>query len=137
MLSVLLEEGQRHYTAALGVLQRHPCPTIEWKILKAGAELARLQKDGSTHTQLDCFSSGSESHAEIFSRVLPQLRDNRLGRGLRGALGSHMSNPAVYSRAVYWRGGLFGWGERAAPILRPLCFRRRHFLVLCGAPSTP
>jgi hypothetical protein len=44
-------DGQRHYASALGVLQRHPCPTIEWKILKAAAELARRQKDDSARTE--------------------------------------------------------------------------------------
>jgi tetratricopeptide (TPR) repeat protein len=40
-----VEDGQRHYVTALGVLQNHPCPTVEWKILKAAAELARRQRD--------------------------------------------------------------------------------------------
>jgi Protein kinase domain/AAA ATPase domain len=42
-----MEDGQRHYATALGILQRHPCPTIEWKILKAAAELAQCQKNDS------------------------------------------------------------------------------------------
>jgi hypothetical protein len=40
-------DGEHHYATALGVLQRHPCPTIEWKILKAAAELAQRQKNDS------------------------------------------------------------------------------------------
>jgi tetratricopeptide (TPR) repeat protein len=42
-----VEDGERHYATALGVLRRHPCPTIEWKILKAAAELARRQRNDS------------------------------------------------------------------------------------------
>jgi len=44
-------DGQRSYATALGVLQRHPCPTIEWKILKAAAELARRQKDDAASAE--------------------------------------------------------------------------------------
>jgi hypothetical protein len=36
----------------LGVLKGHPCPTIEWKILKAAAVLARRQKDDSASAEL-------------------------------------------------------------------------------------
>jgi tetratricopeptide (TPR) repeat protein len=46
-----VSDGQRSYATAMGVLQRHPCPTIEWKILKAAAELARRQKDESATTE--------------------------------------------------------------------------------------
>ena len=42
-----VEDGQHHYATALGVLHHHPCPTIEWKILKAAAELAQRQKNDS------------------------------------------------------------------------------------------
>src|SRR5260370_36748130 len=42
-----VEDGQRSYATALSILQSHRCPTIEWKILKAAAELARYQKDDS------------------------------------------------------------------------------------------
>ena len=42
-----VEEGQGHYAIALGVLQRHACPIIEWKILKAAAELARRKRNDS------------------------------------------------------------------------------------------
>ena len=42
-----IQDGERHYATALGILQPHPCPTIAWKILKAAAELAQRQKDDS------------------------------------------------------------------------------------------
>jgi tetratricopeptide (TPR) repeat protein len=42
-----VEDGERHYSTALGVLQRHPCQTIEWKILRSAAVLARRQKHDS------------------------------------------------------------------------------------------
>jgi tetratricopeptide (TPR) repeat protein len=41
VLEERMEDGQQHYAKALGILQGHPCPTIEWKILKAAGELAR------------------------------------------------------------------------------------------------
>jgi tetratricopeptide (TPR) repeat protein len=40
-----VEEGQRRYATALGILRHHPCPTIEWKILNAAAALAQRQRD--------------------------------------------------------------------------------------------
>jgi tetratricopeptide (TPR) repeat protein len=46
-----VEDGQRYYATALSVLQRHPCPTIEWKILKAAAELARRQRNDSASAE--------------------------------------------------------------------------------------
>ena len=46
-----VEDGQRHYGTALGVLQRHPCPTIEWKILKEAGELARRQRNDSARSE--------------------------------------------------------------------------------------
>jgi tetratricopeptide (TPR) repeat protein len=46
-----VEDGQRHYATALGVLQRHPCPTIEWKILRAAAELAKRQRNDAARTE--------------------------------------------------------------------------------------
>ena len=45
VLEERLDAGQRSYAAALAALQRHPCPTIEWKILKAAAETSKRQKN--------------------------------------------------------------------------------------------
>jgi len=42
-----VDDGESHYATAVGILVRHPCPIIEWKILRAAAELARRQKDDS------------------------------------------------------------------------------------------
>jgi tetratricopeptide (TPR) repeat protein len=47
-----IEDGHRHYASALSVLKDHPCPTIEWKILKAAADLAQRQRDGDARTEL-------------------------------------------------------------------------------------
>ncbi|HLJ96108.1 MAG TPA: protein kinase [Gemmataceae bacterium] len=42
-------DSQREYAVALSVLERHPCPVIEWKILKAAADAAKQQKnDGAS-----------------------------------------------------------------------------------------
>jgi serine/threonine protein kinase len=46
-----VEDGQRLYTSASGVLQHHPCPTIEWKILKAAGELAQRQRNDSARSE--------------------------------------------------------------------------------------
>jgi hypothetical protein len=45
ILEERVEEAQREYAAALAILQCHPCPLIEWKILKAAAEAAKRQKN--------------------------------------------------------------------------------------------
>jgi tetratricopeptide (TPR) repeat protein len=46
-----VDDGQRHYATALGVLQHHPCPTIEWKILQAAAELAKRQRNDAVSAE--------------------------------------------------------------------------------------
>jgi hypothetical protein len=46
------EEAQRRYAVALEVLKEHPCPTIEWKILKTSGELALRQKNDALGSQL-------------------------------------------------------------------------------------
>jgi tetratricopeptide (TPR) repeat protein len=45
ILEERLDEGQSRYATALAVLQHHPCPTIEWKILKAHAQVAKREKN--------------------------------------------------------------------------------------------
>jgi tetratricopeptide (TPR) repeat protein len=45
------EEAQGQYALALDVLRDHPCPTIEWKILKTSGELARRQKNEPAATE--------------------------------------------------------------------------------------
>jgi tetratricopeptide (TPR) repeat protein len=46
------EEAQNRYALALGALQGHPCPTIEWKILKTSGELALRQKHEAAGSEL-------------------------------------------------------------------------------------
>jgi tetratricopeptide (TPR) repeat protein len=46
------EEAQGQYAKALEVLQGHPCPTIEWKILKSSGELALGQRNESAGSEL-------------------------------------------------------------------------------------
>jgi tetratricopeptide (TPR) repeat protein len=46
------EKAQGQYAKALKVLQGHPCPTIEWKILKSSGELALRQKNDSVGSEL-------------------------------------------------------------------------------------
>ena len=56
----------------MGVLQRHPCPTIEWKILKAAAELARRQKDDSASAE---FLGRSRA---VVQSLVDALQDDKL-----------------------------------------------------------
>jgi tetratricopeptide (TPR) repeat protein len=74
-----VEDGQRHYATALAVLQRHPCPTIEWKILKAAAELARRQKDDSAGAE---FLGRSRA---IVQSLANALQDDKLRQGFLAA----------------------------------------------------
>jgi predicted ATPase len=46
------EEAQGQYAKALEVLRGHPCPTIEWKILKASGQLALRQKNEAVGSEL-------------------------------------------------------------------------------------
>lgn len=47
-----LGEARQAFAAALGILRHHPCPTIEWKILKAAADSAKRQKDDAASDEL-------------------------------------------------------------------------------------
>jgi tetratricopeptide (TPR) repeat protein/tRNA A-37 threonylcarbamoyl transferase component Bud32 len=42
-----VEDAAREYDASLRLLEQFPCPTIEWQILKAAAELAGRRRDPS------------------------------------------------------------------------------------------
>ncbi len=42
-----VDDGKKHFDTALCILRNHPCPTIEWKILKVSADLARRLKNDS------------------------------------------------------------------------------------------
>jgi len=48
VLEERIEEARREYQTALEVLERHPCPMIEWQILKASAVAARRAKSDTT-----------------------------------------------------------------------------------------
>jgi tetratricopeptide (TPR) repeat protein len=74
-----VEDGARHYAAALAVLQQHPCPTIAWKILKAAAELARRQKDDSAAA-----SFLGQARAVVQS-LADAIQDDKLRRGFLSA----------------------------------------------------
>jgi tetratricopeptide (TPR) repeat protein len=74
-----VEDGQRHFETALGVLQHHPCPTIEWKILKAAAELARRQKDDSAGAE---FLGRSRA---VVQSLADALGDDKLRQGFLAA----------------------------------------------------
>jgi tetratricopeptide (TPR) repeat protein len=72
-------DGQRSYATALAVLQGHPCPTIEWKILKAAAELARRQKDDSASAE---FLGRSRAVVQSLANA---LQDDDLRQGFLAA----------------------------------------------------
>ena len=52
MLEDRVEDAGREYGAALRLIEQFPCPTIEWQILKAAAELADRRRDASTRDAL-------------------------------------------------------------------------------------
>ncbi len=47
-----VEDSQREFTAALHILDGHPCPVIAWRILKAWADVAKRLKDDSASADL-------------------------------------------------------------------------------------
>lgn len=47
-----VEDAQREFERALRVFRAHPCPTIEWKILKGAAELAAKVKNPDAADEL-------------------------------------------------------------------------------------
>jgi tetratricopeptide (TPR) repeat protein len=47
-----IEDAGQEYGAALRLIERFPCPTFEWQILKAAAELACLRRDASSRDVL-------------------------------------------------------------------------------------
>ncbi len=69
-----LEDSRRELATALGILESHPCPVIEWKILKATAALAKRQKDDSAHEEFL-----GRSHAVIQS-LADSVHDDKLRR---------------------------------------------------------
>ncbi len=52
VLEEQLENAAREYDAALRLIEQFPCPMIEWKILKAAAELAGRRRDASVRDAL-------------------------------------------------------------------------------------
>jgi tetratricopeptide (TPR) repeat protein len=46
-----MEDARRHQETALHILAGHPCPVIEWRILKAAADVARRLHDDATADQ--------------------------------------------------------------------------------------
>jgi tetratricopeptide (TPR) repeat protein len=52
MLEDRPEAGRREFEAALQILERHSCPTIEWPIMRAAAGAARALGDSATRDEL-------------------------------------------------------------------------------------
>jgi hypothetical protein len=52
VLEERVEDGRRHLESALALLGGHPCPILEWRVLKAAAELARRLKNPSGSEEL-------------------------------------------------------------------------------------
>ena len=52
VLEERMEDARREYQVALEVLADHPCPMIEWQILKAAAAAARRAKDEPVSAEL-------------------------------------------------------------------------------------
>jgi serine/threonine protein kinase len=72
VLEERLDDAQREYATALAILQRHPCPTIEWKILESAAEAAKRQKND---TARDDFRGRSLA---VIQSLATGLHDDRL-----------------------------------------------------------
>src|SRR5258708_16493311 len=92
---------------------------------------------GSAPPKLAFFFNDTTT-AEIYTLSLHDAlpisvsRPHRCISSLRGALGSHMSNPAVYSRAVYWRGRMRGRVNRSPHTLSHAVFYlRTHNEQIC------
>jgi serine/threonine protein kinase/tetratricopeptide (TPR) repeat protein len=47
-----VEDAQREFETALRVFRTHPCPTIEWKVLRGAAELAAKMKNTDAADEL-------------------------------------------------------------------------------------
>ena len=47
-----VEKASSEYEEALQSLSAHPCPLIEWRILKAMSDLAEQRKDSGVETEL-------------------------------------------------------------------------------------
>src|SRR5262249_7142726 len=52
VLEERVEDGRRHLASALALLGGHPCPILEWRVLKAAAGLARRLKAPSGSEEL-------------------------------------------------------------------------------------
>jgi DNA-binding winged helix-turn-helix (wHTH) protein/tetratricopeptide (TPR) repeat protein len=58
------DDAASHYDAGLAVLRRHPCPIIEWRLLRAAGELASR---GESHTLSDQFLLRSRDSAKALA----------------------------------------------------------------------
>jgi tetratricopeptide (TPR) repeat protein len=74
-----VEDGQRHYATALEVLQHHPCPTIEWKILQAAAELPKRQRNEDARAE---FRGRAQA---VVQSLAASIREDKLRQGFLAA----------------------------------------------------
>jgi tetratricopeptide (TPR) repeat protein len=76
VLEERVEDAGREYDAALRLIEQVPCPTIEWRILKAAAELADRRRDAATKDAL-------RARAQAVVRSLASsVREERLRNAL-------------------------------------------------------
>jgi tetratricopeptide (TPR) repeat protein len=47
-----IDEARREYAAALDILSRYPCPTIEWRLLRSAARAAAIARDADASSEL-------------------------------------------------------------------------------------
>jgi tetratricopeptide (TPR) repeat protein len=74
-----VEDSHGHYATALGIVQGYPCPTIEWKILKAAAELAQRRKH-------DAAAAKFLGHARaVVQSLADTILDDKLREGFLAA----------------------------------------------------
>jgi hypothetical protein len=74
-----VEDAQRHFATALSILQCHPCPIIEWKILRAAADLA--QRRGNDSAGLDFLGRARV----VVQSLAAAIQDDKLREGFIAA----------------------------------------------------
>ena len=70
-----VDDAAREYARALDTLVRHPCPTIEWKILVAAADLARLRRNSREESDF------RDRARRIIESIVAKLGDDALREG--------------------------------------------------------
>jgi tetratricopeptide (TPR) repeat protein len=74
-----VDDAAREYEASLRLLEQVPCPTLDWQVLKAWAELAAQRKDAGLHRALRARANA------VVQSLARSIRDERLRNTLLGS----------------------------------------------------